>query len=122
MAELNRNLRVIVCGGRDYTDRKTVFAFLDKFVPGTVIEGGATGADNLAAAWAKANGAELITVRADWATYGRAAGPLRNQRMLAEFEPHGVIAFPGGKGTENMKQQARLAGVNVVEVWGVRDV
>jgi hypothetical protein len=50
---------------------------------------------------------------ADWNTHGRAAGPIRNQRMLDEVKPELVVAFPGGRGTADMVRRAREAGVNV---------
>jgi hypothetical protein len=45
-----------------------------------------------------------------------AAGPIRNARMLEEGKPDIVIAFPGGRGTANMIEQAHAAGVEVVQV------
>lgn len=53
---------------------------------------------------------------ADWAAYDRAAGPIRNARMIAEGKPDIVLAFPGGRGTANMVAQARKAGVRVIEI------
>jgi hypothetical protein len=40
---------------------------------------------------------------------GRAAGPRRNQRMLEDFRPDLVVAFPGGRGTAYMVRRAGLA-------------
>ena len=53
-------MRVLVCGGRDYQDRERVKAVLDEYAATagmlrtvlTIIEGGARGADALAAQWA----------------------------------------------------------------------
>ena len=36
--------------------------------------------------------------------------------MLREGKPDFVVAFPGGRGTANMKEQALKAGVEVIEV------
>ena len=58
---------------------------------------------------------ERFVCHADWEKHGKAAGPKRNKRML-EWKPDLVVAFPGGKGTANMVQQARQAGVEVIEV------
>jgi hypothetical protein len=52
--------------------------------------------------------------KADWDTYGKSAGPIRNQKMLDTGIDY-VIAFPGGRGTEHMKKIARKAGVTVIE-------
>lgn len=47
---------------------------------------------------------------------GRAAGPIRHQRMLDEGMPDLVLALPGGRGTADMVRHATLAGVEVIEV------
>lgn len=105
-------MRILVCGGRDYDDWKTLYAALDALEkPCALIEGGARGADRLAREWAAANRVPVLTFNAEWETYGRAAGPIRNQRMLMEGKPDIVIAFPGGAGTANMIRQARAAGI-----------
>ena len=38
---------------------------------------------------------------------------MRNQKMLNEGKPDGVLAFPGGKGTENMIELATRSKVKV---------
>jgi len=108
-------LRVIVCGGRNYADKDRVFNVLGRHHITELIEGGATGADALAREWRKCR-CEGTTVRADWKRHGRAAGPIRNKRMLDDYSPDLVIAFPGGRGTENMISQAEAAGVPVHRV------
>ena len=114
------NLRVLVCGGRDYTDRDRVYRELDAVRRRrndiTVLEGGAFGADYYARGWCMSGGALCETYEADWQAHGRAAGPIRNQEMLDEGKPDLVIAFPGGRGTADMIRRARAAGVEVVEV------
>jgi hypothetical protein len=79
-----------------------------------VIEGGARGADFLGGCWADMHKVKRVTVPADWATHGNAAGPIRNRRMLTDFKPDLVVAFPGGKGTADMIRQAEAAGVKVL--------
>lgn len=112
--------RVLVCGGRDYADYWTVFEVLDgqhrREPIEHVIEGGALGADRFARHWAQARDIPFTTFAADWTTHGKAAGPIRNRRMLAEGKPDLVIAFPGGAGTADVVKQARKAGVTVLEI------
>lgn len=112
--------RVLVCGGRNYADRARAFATLDRFRDrfgiDYLIHGGATGADALAREWAIARGVEWVGFHADWLALGRAAGPLRNAQMLRDTQPHVVIAFPGGRGTADMIDKARRAGVRVYEI------
>lgn len=112
-------MTIIVCGGRDYDDRERVFSVLDKLeYDGNlyVVEGGARGADTLAADWAEVRGHHHITVPADWSAHGRAAGSIRNQLMLDKYKPNLVIAFPGGRGTADMIARAEKAGVPVERV------
>jgi hypothetical protein len=83
-----------------------------------VIHGGAPGADEMAGLWAESTGIAVQCFPANWKAHGKAAGPIRNKRMLDEGKPDLVVAFPGGRGTANMVAQARAAGVEVIEVTG----
>ena len=108
---------LLVCGGRDFIDMPRVSAALDavqaKRPITLLVHGAARGADTLAATWAQRRSVPTLAFPADWERDGKAAGPLRNQRMLDEARPDGVVAFPGGRGTADMKQRARAAGVTV---------
>lgn len=113
-------MRVLVCGGRDYYDRETVWAVLnDQNKHGIiqcVIQGGARGADHLGRLWAEQHDVDVEEYAADWQKHGRRAGPIRNQRMIDEGKPNMVVAFPGGRGTADMIRRARLAGLPLIEV------
>lgn len=108
---------VLITGGRDYRKVTHVWLVLDQlnhYKPITrVVQGGATGADGAARGWATSRGVECTTVDADWNAHGRAAGPIRNQRMLDEHEPDVVVAFPGGRGTKDMVTRAKACGFRV---------
>jgi hypothetical protein len=110
--------RVLVCGGRDYENRTMVYHWLDsmhsRICITQIIEGGAKGADRLALDWAILRGVEVHTFCADWDIHGKAAGHIRNQKMLDDGKPDMVIAFPGGAGTANMIRLARKAGIPVI--------
>ncbi len=118
------SLRLIVCGGRDWADYGAVNRALtmihDKRGIAEIIQGGAKGADALAARWAKATGVACTEVPADWDKHGRAAGPIRNLQML-ELKPDGVVAFPGGRGTKHMREAATAAGVRVWQPCGTQE-
>ena len=109
--------RVICCGGRDFADKDGLFAALDRFHARhhitCVIQGGAKGADRLAYEWGHSRKVMVEHVPADWKAQGKAAGPMRNQRMLDQHHPNALIAFPGGKGTADMVSRAKAAGLPV---------
>jgi len=109
-------LALIVCGGRDYSDSRAVYAALDRIASTRGVRlirhGGAAGADRLAASWAEFRGVEAIEYTADWERYGRRAGPMRNA-VMAEAGADGLVAFPGGPGTADMIRQAERCGIPV---------
>ena len=115
-------MRVLVCGGRDFSDRLLVGRELNKLAPDTVIHGGCRGADQIAGDWAEFAGAKQHVFPANWHLHGKAAGPRRNQRMLDLGKPDIVLAFPGGRGTADMVRRATIAGVKVIEVSASEDL
>lgn len=113
--------RILICGGREYNDSATfeqVMKYLKQWFAQDfcIIHGQARGADRLAAAWAFFEGCPMIVMPANWEYYGKAAGHIRNSWMLKYALPDLVVAFPGGRGTENMIRQARCANIDVFEV------
>jgi hypothetical protein len=114
--------RYLICGGRDFADQ----ALLDKALASlilhphdaVIISGVARGADRMGAAWGLNHGAQLEAYPADWLRYQKAAGPIRNRQMLDEGKPDVVLAFPGGKGTKNMVDQARGRKLVVIMITG----
>ncbi|RWO57146.1 MAG: DUF2493 domain-containing protein [Mesorhizobium sp.] len=133
-----RELRVLVCGGRDFSDgMKMHFALQDLWDErgpfAVIIHGNARGADAEAKEWAlekgikhapfiaawedlTAPGAVIRYIKATGKPYNANAGPQRNQRMIDDGKPDIVVAFPGGKGTRDMIDRARRAGLEVIEV------
>lgn len=113
-------MKTLVCGGRYFDDTAALDAELDRIHaenPITLlIHGAARGADNMAAFWAANKGVPRKAFPADWKSHGRAAGPIRNKQMLVEGAPDLVVAFKGGRGTENMIGLAQAAGVTVRRV------
>lgn len=118
-------MRVLVCGGRNYDNRDHVHNTLceldaERGPITCIIHGAATGADHEGMIWAQmmatARNITHAPFAADWRTHGKAAGPIRNQRMLDEGKPDLVLAFPGGRGTADMVRRAKAARVEVIEV------
>jgi hypothetical protein len=107
-------MRVLICGGRDFTNMKAMNREMTKIRDwyggiSCVIQGGARGADYLGKLWAEREGIPVIEMQANWNRYGKRAGHLRNGWMIEHGKPDVVVAFPGGRGTENMLAQAAAA-------------
>ena len=112
-------IRVCVCGGRDYQDKDRVYAVLGSLhkirQDFKIIQGGAKGADMLAAQWAVEHGVPYETFEADWEKHNRAAGPIRNAEMLKSGIDM-LVAFPGGSGTANMISICEKEGIKVYKI------
>lgn len=110
-------MRLAVCGGRNYQNHEHVRRVLDEIVNhadvAVLITGGARGADFLAEQWAFANAIHVKAYQAEWTIHGRAAGPLRNQRIVDDGKPDFLVAFPGGRGTADMVRRAKAARIPV---------
>lgn len=119
-------MRIVVCGSRDGVNRTfvcKVLSAMDETDPITELaEGGAEGADALAHEWMRElKGRSVSTYPANWDTNGRAAGPIRNAKMLDEFKPDVVVAFKKREksaGTDDCIRKAKARGIPVmVFVW-----
>lgn len=116
-------MRVLVCGGRKFSDRELLYKILNIIHNGikggitTIIHGGATGADSIAGDWSvNVLKKEAEVYLANWNMHKTAAGPIRNRKMLKEGKPDIVVAFPGGSGTADMIKIATAAGVKVFDI------
>lgn len=106
---------VLVCGGREYNNRKKVYEILDNVLLDNInadlllIHGACHkgGADILAEDWAKSRQVDYVGIPAKWKKYGKSAGYRRNESMLHRWKPSLIIAFPGGSGTKNMVEISR---------------
>lgn len=108
-------LKVAVTGGRDYEDASLVEDTLRMLYVQegefTLLHGGAPGVDSFAKQWAIDSGFTSQEFPANWAAFGKAAGPIRNRDMVREADM--LIAFPGGRGTADCIKAATMAGVPV---------
>jgi hypothetical protein len=91
-----------------------------------LVTGGAVGADELARQWACSRKVDHIVRYAKWEIDGKAAGPIRNLKMLGMIKANRkkarVIAFrvniPGeNRGTDHMCRIAEAEGIKVKRVF-----
>ncbi len=125
-------MRLLVCGGRYFSDVPRIWAILDQIHNRRMREHGdgvailidgaqkyrkpdrsIVGADYWAHQWALARGIPTVRFPADWSKHGNAAGPIRNRQMLREGRPTHGLAMPGGSGTYDMTTVMSAAGVKV---------
>lgn len=111
-------MKLIVAGGRDYTLTKDDWQLLTQIGPSEIVSGGAKGADAGGEEYAKYMGLPCKRFPADWKAHGKAAGPLRN-RQMAEYAD-AVALFPGGRGTNSMRDEARRAGIKIFDYAAMR--
>jgi len=108
-------MKVLICGSRDWEYGGAVYKRLRDLPQGSlVITGAARGADRLADFYARQLGHDTKRFPADWETFGKRAGFIRNVQML-EQEPDLVIAFQknGSRGTQHTIDEARKRGIPV---------
>lgn len=112
---MTQGMKLLVTGGRNLTDFQAVALTLDTLHAQTpialLIHGAARGADSLASAWAAYRNIQSHAYPANWDLHGKAAGHIRNQRMLTEGRPDAYLAFPGGRGTADMVARCRKQGI-----------
>ena len=101
-------MKVIIAGGRHYYNYEVVKEVIKEsdYQIDELVCGCATGVDSLGERWAKENNIPIHRFSANWDEHGRAAGPIRNQKM-AEYAD-GLIAVWDGKsiGTKDMISRA----------------
>ncbi len=107
-------MRVIIAGGRNFEDYDALLRAIaaSGFEITTVVSGACpTGADRMGERWAAENGIPVERHPADWAKYGKPAGPMRNLEMAKCADA--LIAMPGERGTASMIQCAYGEGIKV---------
>jgi len=81
---------------------------LPKNIKITIVSGHCRGVDSLAERYAKENDYKLDIFPADWEKYGRAAGPIRNEKMVASAQVVLALWDYKSKGTKNLIENAQL--------------
>jgi len=97
-------LRLIIAGSRAFNNYDSLVNAMEQLniQPTTIISGTARGADRLGERYAKEHNIKLIRMPADWNTYGKSAGYLRNKAMAERADM--LIALWDGisPGTQHM--------------------
>lgn len=104
---------IVVGGCRTFNDYEQLSKHLDIILQpykrtGTIIlSGHCSGVDMLAERYAEKHGLTVERHPAEWARYGRAAGPIRNEQMVIQADC--VIAFWDGvsRGTKSLISYAQ---------------
>ena len=109
-------MNVAIIGSRSFTDYERAERFLaeQNIDISRIISGGAKGADAIAERYASEHGISITVYLADWTRYGRGAGMIRNNLIIADADV--VIAFWDGdsKGTKNSIELAHKADKQVI--------
>ena len=108
-------MKVIVTGGRNFTDVNLVWEVLSDINPTLIIHGKCKGADTFASEYAELNGIKEKKYPYP-SEHGRAGGPIRNKQMIDENKDAMLLSFPGGKGTANCTDYAKSQGMCVIYV------
>jgi hypothetical protein len=126
--ESMKELRIIIAGSREFNDYYFLSNSMKNILGGRnfpecetirIISGTARGADQLGERFAKDKGLELTRMAADWDTYGKRAGYIRNEQMAKFSVKDGnygmLVAFWDGvsKGTKHMIDLATKNGLEV---------
>ena len=100
-------MKIIIAGSRNINNYELIKETMDNIlktlnIPITIISGGANGVDKLGERYALEKHLGLTVYPADWDTYGKSAGYIRNEQMANVGNM--LVAFWDGKskGTKHM--------------------
>ena len=109
------SMKIVIGGCRDYHDYDAFCEFVDRCLEElrqdvTVLSGHCSGVDAMAERYAAERGLGVEIYAAEWDKYGRAAGPVRNKKMVEQSDA--VIAFWDrvSKGTRSLIRYAEQQG------------
>ena len=81
-----------------------------------VVSGGATGVDEMAEAWAKEMNLPMFVIKPDWKRWGKAAGPIRNSKIVELADTLVAFSTPNTTGTMDTLKKARKKGIPVFQI------
>lgn len=96
---------LLVCGSRDIINFQYIFLCLDQIFEtekfDIILEGGARGVDLIAKQYAITSNIDYIEMKADWKSYPKIAGFLRNASMVRKCSKGIAIWDGASKGTQD---------------------
>lgn len=105
-------MRIIIAGGRNYSDFINLRKVCDEIIElngienPEIVSGTAKGADKMGEFYAKQKGFDIKEFPANWDKYGKSAGHIRNKQM-AEYADMLILFWDGvSRGSKNMLNQA----------------
>lgn len=120
------DIKIIVAGSRTIHDYDLVESMLNEITEGLkktdveIISGDCRGVDQLGARYAREKNLKLTRFPADWGTYGKAAGPIRNEEMAeyaASAKQEGIlVAIWDGK-SRGTRSMINLAKANFLLIY-----
>lgn len=126
--DTERPFRVIVTGARDWNPvgiaRLIVESLYQKHKHLTIIQGEASGVDSTFKAVAREYDIAIVGYPADWDAYKKAAGPIRNKRMVDSGADLCIAVhynLDSSKGTKGCVALARASGIPVVIIKSMDD-
>ncbi len=111
-------MRTIIAGSRSITDYQAVLKAVDAagllmdIIPTVVLSGCARGVDKLGEQVAYSAGWKVELYPADWESYGKRAGYVRNKEMADNADAL-IAVWDGSPGTGHMIDIARAKGLQV---------
>ena len=119
------DFRLVVAGVRYFDDYPKLSDAIDEYIKPyadkksiIIVSGCAEGADKLGERYANEHNMRIERYPAKWDKYGKAAGPLRNERM-AEVADAVIVFWDGeSKGTKSMIDCAKQANIpcKIIEI------
>jgi hypothetical protein len=109
-------MKLGIVGSRTFNDYDKLKQVLSEKLPFVLISGGAEGADSLAERFADENKLEKVIHLPNWNGEGKAAGFIRNARIVEDCDE--LVAFWDGvsRGTRDTIRKARKKGISVTIV------
>lgn len=108
-------MKTIIAGSRHINDYEALKKAIDlaEWDITEVVSGNCRGVDCMGEQWAEENGVPVKVFPADWITYGRTAGELRN-RQMAEYADGLILLWDGrSPGASCMLRESTKAGIEI---------